>query len=277
MKFSNIQANDTQDCNLSGSIDQSFMRTVNLATGVVAKAMTRDAKIAPSTDDKRTMSFVSDPITDQNDVYQKYIAFANNPNYFVMSNCPPKFPVHIMRKCNGMYFWVPTEAAAAFFDLCMQTTFMREKNKDSGLSIDGAVALKIEKVENFVETPPTPEREAIIYATITFNKAVPYGAATLVIDLADGTKLRAKAWPLADNHLTQQPTALGQPSTRFDIDIDEGKAAGKYQEKDLTGRPGRFYSFDYPPEISPIKPTLDQINENVSAIRNRVQLLPTSN
>src|SRR6266478_4380262 len=40
MKYSNIQANDAQDLSVNGTIDQSFMRAVNLMTGVVTKSIT---------------------------------------------------------------------------------------------------------------------------------------------------------------------------------------------------------------------------------------------
>ena len=62
----------------------------------------------------RTMSFVANPVTDQNDIYEAYLKFAHDSELFVVSDADPGCAAHIVRKCHKKYYWVPVAAAPKF-------------------------------------------------------------------------------------------------------------------------------------------------------------------
>jgi hypothetical protein len=263
LKYSQIQATDSVDLTATGAVDQTIATAGGLVLDAVTRTLTNDYKAAATGDQKRAMNFTADPITDQNDIYLKYLAFANNPSLFVVGDTKPSCPVHILRKCGHKFYWVPSEAGPAFLELALQTTFMR--GKEDGVVTLAAVAVKIVDVEH---PDPIIGRDAI-NAVLLLDKSVPNGPATLIVDLESGRKVRMDIWPLRPQS-GQKPVDLGQPTTRFEAQWSPKKDQVKVG--DLTGRPARFYSHDFPPEVQPPSPILQSINTNLNTIRAEVQL-----
>jgi hypothetical protein len=263
LKYTQIQANDADDLSAIGAIDQTITAMRTLATAAATRTLTNDYKASATGDRKRVMNFTADPITDQNDIYQKYLDFANNPSLFVVSDCAPACPVHIMRKCGRKYYWVPAEAGPAFLDLCMKTTFMR--GKDDGQIAPAAYAVKIADVKKAEKLA----KEDIINASLVFDKPVPNGEGLLVVDLADGRAARIGLLRVYQD-TEGKAVDLGRPTTRLEAQWFPVK--DKLQPDDLKGRPARFYSHDFPPEVQGAPPILQQINTNLNTIRSQVQL-----
>src|SRR5207244_4456318 len=82
-------------------------------------------------------------------------------------------------------------------------------------------------------------------ATLVFDKQVPNGEATLVVDLDDGRRVRAALRPFSRD-ADDKPVALGQPTSR--LDIQWAPKRDGFTERNLVGRPARVYSRDYPSE-----------------------------
>jgi hypothetical protein len=261
LKYSTIQANDVQDMSLQETIDHSISTASNLVTGAATRTILNDFKTVGNGDLKRTMNFTCDPITDQNDIYRKYLAFANDPGLFMSSETKPACPVHIMRKCGKCYYWVPLEAGPAFLNLCLQTTFMRGQD---AVAVPAAVVVK---VADIVNATPVSSRH-IMNATFVFDKPVPNGPAALYVDLADGRSFRINLWPISQDpqgkHLD-----LGQPTNRLDAQWSTAADDHAPSITEMKGRSARFYSSDFPPEPGPAPPNLQEINNNLNTIRTQ--------
>jgi len=263
LKYSQIQVNDSNDLSASAAIDQTINTVRSLVMAAGTRTLNNDYRAAITGDQRRVMNFTADPVTDQNDVYQRFLDFARDPNLLVVSDRLPPCPVHVVRKCGKLYYWVPVEAGPAFLELCMRTTFMR--GKDDGPIIPAAFAVRVADVE---KPRPVP-KEDILNATLVFDKPVPNGEGLLVVDLADGRAARIGLLRVYKD-VEGKPVDLGRPTTRLEAQWFPVK--DRVQPDDLKGRPARFYSHDFPPEVQPTPPVLQQINANLNTIRSQVQL-----
>lgn len=205
------------------------------------------------------ISFQADPVTDQNDVYEEYVAFAKDPNLFVCTDAPPPCAVHIMRECNGKYYWVPVDAGRKFLDLYLKTTAMR----GADIAPAGYFPVVIMKAEGKVterETPAPSKQKYFIYnAVLTFDKKVPNGLATMVADLQNGAKVRISLTPLSDTDPGVMVLSLNATwsSREVPITIDE--------LKDIKAR---VYSHEYMPELPAEPPTLRRIQSQINRIES---------
>jgi hypothetical protein len=257
--------NESQDLSATPTIDQTVTTVRNLVMAAAMRTLTNDYKISATADRKKVLNYTCAPITDQNDVYMKYIAFADNPNLFCISDAPPRCPVHIMRKHCNKYFWVPCAAAPAFLDLCMQTTFMRGLN--NAVIPPGSYAVTIADVQKVMAV----EGRDIANAVLVFDKPVPNGEGTLVVDLANGSKAQLNlVMPIDKDPSTNKLVDPGQLTTR--LNLQWAPKADMVTADQMKGRPARFYSHDFPPEVQQSSPILQQINANVNTISTQVQL-----
>ena len=260
--YTTIQANDMDQVSANGALDQTITTTRDLFAAMASRVLANDYKAGGMGDRMRTMNFTANPITDQNDIYQRYLDFSHNSDLFVVSDCPPPCAVHIQRKCDKIYYWVPQEAGPAFLDLVLKTTFMR--GPEAAPVALAAVDVKIVDVE---KVNPVPGRDAT-NATLLFDKAVPNGPATLIVDLDDGRRVRVGLWPISKD-LDGKRVDLGQPTTRLEIQWSPMKDG--FTELQLKGRPARFYSHDFPPEAQVPSPILHEISNNLNSIKTQVE------
>ncbi|MDB5343215.1 MAG: hypothetical protein JWP89_1592 [Schlesneria sp.] len=172
-----VQDNDQLGSTLTGNWPGSMFG----ATGNASRSM--------------TLSVVANPIVDQNDVYDAYIGFANDPGLFMVSCDDPGCAAHICRKQDGVYYWVPSDAGPLFMDLAMRTTFKRGPESVIPGSYDVVISeVSITKTNPIGEStgkPVLPNAPADLQnAIITFNAPVPSGDATLVAKLQSRAEMR---------------------------------------------------------------------------------------
>jgi len=129
LAYSSVQVQDVDS--MTGSVQDTYnissdrsSNAVGLVTSVLRR-FSNGLQLTGNARRDRTMGLKADPVTDKNDIYEKYLEFANNPALFHVSATKPVCQVHIMRKHGKCYYWVPLEAAQEFQQLCMKTTFMR--------------------------------------------------------------------------------------------------------------------------------------------------------
>ena len=261
LSYSAIQNNDFHDLGATASIDQSISSVMNLIVAGATRTVLKDYKESATGDCKRTMSFNAEPVTTQNDVYQKFIDFVKVPGQLEVSRQPPRCAVHIMRKSGHCYYWVPCEHGPAFFDLCMKTTFMRGKD-DPPVTIPGFTTVTIKDVMIIPLKGKDPDRPDLVNANIQFNKKVPNDSATLVVDLPD-RKITLRLY-----HMTNVPIAPDNTDTLF---AQWDMKSLNLQPAELKGRTARLYSYTFPAELQPPPPALDQINTTLNTIRNQLQ------
>ena len=141
------------------------------------------------------------------------------------------------------------------------------RGTDDGNVIPAAVAVVIADSDKIVQDPD-PHRQ-LINAIMVFDKPVPNGDATLIVDLKDGKRTgRLFLWHL-DKDEDGKHIDLGRPTTRFNVQWNP--VTSGFMPTDLRGRPARFYSYDFPAEAPVQPPVLQQINNNLSTIRVQVQ------
>jgi hypothetical protein len=257
LKFSGINVSDTDDVTLSGSLKQTVAtaRDLFLVTGM--RTLTNEYDSTGTGDRKRTMTLNADPVTDQNDVYVRYLAFAGDPNLLVCSAEHPDCPVHVLRKWHKKYYWIPCEAGPAFMDLVLKTALMR------GPDTVPPAAYTV-KILDVMDVTPAPAGTDSTTATIVFDIAVPNGEGTLVVDLDDGRRVRSSLLPIASD-ADKKRVPLGQLISRLKITWSPKRDG--YTELNLIGRPGRVYSRDYPPEAGVPNPVLQKIAVDVNQIK----------
>jgi hypothetical protein len=257
LKFSGINVSDTDDLTVSGSLKQTVQTVGDLFVAAGMRTLTNEYDATGTGDRKRTMSLNADPVTDQNDVYARYLAFAGDPNLLVCSDERPRCPVHVLRKWHKKYYWIPCEAGPAFMDLVLKTALMR------GPETAPPAAYQV-KILDLLDVTPAPRGIDSTTATVVFDNAVPNGQGSLVVDLDDGRRVRASLLPIATD-ADGKRVPLGQPTSRLKITWSPKKQG--FTELNLIGRPGRVYSRDYPPEAAVPNPVLQKIAVDVNQIK----------
>jgi hypothetical protein len=257
LKFSGINVSDTDDLTVSGSVKQTLetARDLFLATGM--RTLTNEYDGTGTGDRKRTMALNADPVTDQNDVYACYLAFARDSNLLVCSDERPLYPVHILRKWRKKYYWIPCEAGPAFMDLVLKSALMR------GPETAPPAAYQV-KILDVMDVTPAPGGTDSTTAMVVFDSAVPNGEGSLVVDLDDGRRVRASLLPIATDPENKR-VPLGQLTSGLKITWSPKRDG--FTELNLIGRPGRVYSRDYPPEAAVPNPVLQKIAIDVNQIK----------
>ena len=257
LKFSGINVNDTDDISFSGSVKQTVETARDLFTATAMRTLTNEYDATATDDRKRVMALNADPVTDQNDVYARYMAFVSEPDLLMCSDTPPGCPVHILRKWRKKYYWIPCEAGPAFLDLVLKTTLMR------GPEAAPPSAYQVKILDVIEVTPAGPGIDSTT-AIVAFDTPVPNGEGSLVVDLEDGRRVRASLLTI-DVDADNKRVTLGQPTTRLKMKwspIRDG-----FTEFNLKTRPGRVYSRDYPPEAAVPNPVLQKIAVDVNQIK----------
>jgi len=130
--------------------------------------------------------------------------------------------------------------AAGIFFTCMIAVAQEADKKRPGPP-PAAVAVKIKKLE-MIEA--VPGRDAI-NALIVFDKKVPNGGATLVVDISPALKARLSLWPVSEGPDGNR-VKIGALTDRLRVQWSPSKDAVSAEQ--LEGRSARFYSHEYPPE-----------------------------
>jgi hypothetical protein len=264
LKYSTLYIQVEKTVDASANVDQTVDTGRDLFAAAATRTLTNVYHLGATGRQDRIMNLTADPVTDQNDVYTAYLAFARNTALLVESEVPPCGPVHVYRKWEGKHYWVPVEAAPAFLDLVLKTSLMRGPE---AAVINAAYEVKVVAVEKLEQVAGRD----IANATLVFDKAVPNGPATMVMDLENGRRVRVNLWPV-----TKDPDGkrvdLGQPTTRLEIQWAPTKDG--FGANNLMNRPVRVYSHDYPPEAPAPNPALHQINANLGQVRSAVLARP---
>ena len=250
---------------LTGNIGESHSLTEELLAApsrVWMNAFSTSAAAARS----RTMSFVANPVTDQNDIYEAYQKFAHDPELFIMSDCDPGCAAHIVRKCCERYYWVPVDAAPQFLELAMNTTFMRGPEA----AISGAYEVTVTRLSEPVLTK-NPKKPDEITVQVFLSSPVPNGSATMVAKLHDGRtmKIPLQRVETVKKDGEDKKVQEGEDTTELGLLPWSPKEKG-YTEQDLIGAKARIYSDKFPADAPvPAARTIQKINGNLNFLKNQ--------
>jgi hypothetical protein len=270
LKYSSIQVNDVIDMSGNGTIDQSISTVRNLVIAGASRTVLKDYKEGVTGDFKRTMNFTADPVTDSNDVYDKYIDFAKK--YMMVTEGKPPCSVHIMKKCGHKYYWVPCDAGEEFLKLCMETTFQRGPAPPPPAIAVANYAVTIASFDNIEDLrnpkdldnlKKDPQYLDAMSGVIVFKeKTVPRGIASMIVTLG-------KRKVTLD--LVEEDGPKKVLTNRFKVNISPKRDGFTLQQ--LVGLPANVYSREFPPETmpTPVPTEVMQINRNLNSILVQLQ------
>jgi hypothetical protein len=263
------------DDSYSGTISQDQTLDNKMAAAASAvRDFVRKTSFGASAKRDKLMSLHADIITNQNDIYEMYFAFAGDPSLLAVTDELPDCGVHIYRKHGGKYYWVPSEAGPVFQQLVMRTTFMR--GADTLPAPYYAVKIvRFEKDWMAEDGDEGPIRYVVLY----FDQPVPNGNALMMATLSDGRKVRLDLFEVS----REKPAAAPKGKDAKDA-AEGGKAVQpgqmisylraswnpvkkQFTPDNLVGASAQIYSHDYPPQAPATDPALQRINDNLNAIR----------
>jgi len=252
-----VQATDQYTGTLSNAQMFSANRGYNIASTLALSALRTVGTtftFGGTAQRQELLSFKADPITDQNDIYDKYLEFVKNPSYFQVADKPPPFAVHLVRKYNGCYYFIPCEAAQPFLQLILGTTLQRGK-VTTPLGVYPVTILSA-TVTSKVDTSPNSTDDSV-NVNLQVDSKVPNGRGLLVIKVGD----RLAQLRISLNQAFGDGAFINILQTQF------SPTAEGFGPNALTNLKGNFYSTDHPPELSRPDQTLTQIKENLDLIR----------
>jgi len=133
-----------------------------------------------------------------------------------------------------------------------QDSFWRED--EITLAVMGYYTVEILKAElsgePFKRKDPRNDRENTIYnVLLTFDKAVPNGMATMVVDLHDKKGISVAILPMRGPPEIAQilPNKLGSPVKSVHAQWSDSRVSTKLEE--FVGLTARIYSWNFPPEL----------------------------
>ncbi len=256
---------------VGGGFDDTLTAGTNQTlVGAVVTGMTRSwsnaFKFNGSGRRDRTISFKADPVTDENEVYEYYMAFALDPTLFVESDTKPQCDVHIMRKCGKRYFYVPCEAAGVFQQLCLKTTFMRGQSAKAAPEHYECTIRQL--------LVGDPDANGDVRGQVVFDRVIPNDKGYALVTLTDKRQVRVEL-----KHLTVKPAGAADlpahngDTTSLDIVYNEKKIlATKLQ---IEGGKAKVYLENNRPAPPPAPVDLKRLNDNLDTIR--LNLLNQSN
>jgi len=227
--------------------------------GFVSRMYGWTAGVNASASRAKIMSFHADPITDKNDIYDLYLAFASNPALFAVSDHKPGCPVHLMRQCCGKCYWIPADAGPAFLQLVLKTTMQRGPESVPSPAYDVQIA-DVKAVEKAGEKTYT----GIFYFTTT----VPNGEATMIVHFSDKTKARIELRPIFKAEKAGDPDINeGEMTKRLRGNFEPALLGIDPQGTAFAGAKAELYSHRFPRLSPPSNPALQQINDTLDRIR----------
>ncbi len=244
--------------NAQTAMASSGLNIANPVTGSLSRMLSNVFTIHGSAQRAGLISYYADPVTDQNDVYEAYLTFAQNPTLFAVSDKKPRFPVHMMRKSCGKYYFVPVEAAAEFQNLVLKTTFMRGRDAAPPPGYIEA------KVVDFVAAKADPRAPGVQNVTFKLDTPVPNGDATMTFDLDSCRNVRLTLYRWAKPDATHpKPNELGRPTDMFDAAWNRTNPDTNFAPQDLIGKTVHVFSHQFPPQIPSAQQTNTQKVEDV--------------
>jgi hypothetical protein len=231
---------DTQTVkgNLGNQIDPSNSKSVVQGAAkilAIAHAYTDHLFFGGGGSSDRQMTFKSDPVTGKLDIYDLYAAYAHDPALFSCSDQDPGCAAHIKLKCEGKWYWVPTDAAPIFLQLVLRTTFMRGPDRPPPIYYSTTL-ISVEPHKTF--------KDSLVFR---FDPKVRNDSGHVIVTLADGRTVRLDVVrTLEDEQGEPLPKAERQGGWTSFLLSTEKLEAKSVKQADLKGRPVQYYSQNYP-------------------------------
>ena len=252
-----IQSTDT----FNAGFTQSFNGSETVARGATglltstSNVVGRTFGMNASANRAKLTSFHAEPVINQNDVYEAYLAFASNPNFLAVSDHKPDCSVICQKQCHNKWFYIPVESGNAFQDLVLRTALMRGPETVP----PGFYDVQIQKI-TFKDSEAKP---GTVIVQLFLSAAVPSGPGVMVFKV-DGRTVKLQVFAS-----TEKPVANGVPTTQIETQFNPKTMC--LTTDDFQSKHVHIYSYLYPPEApttstfeQQVLNTLENIRANVS-------------
>lgn len=254
---------------ISGTVTQSGTGDLRGSyTDVVGGSVTRALTGGLLAKQDNQLGVTGSPVRDKPEVYVAYLQYLTLDDGLIFSvEPPPPGAAHLCRCCEGGHYWVPSHRAGDFFQLSMRVTGLRDNVLQAPsyfeITIRGVVSV-LPPIPEGNEPPALGTQHEIV---VELEKPLPMndsGSATAV--------LAGRVIPLS---FLPGPGAIGEPTTQLRIaytygpNLDDGEipVPPRVFIDDLAGLQLKFYSSRFRPEPPKRDKLLEQIRDELNAIR----------
>jgi hypothetical protein len=104
--------------NVNGHLDSSYTDAAGAITRMIAATL--------GGSNEKQLGVTGNPVRNDPELYMAYLQFLKTSPLLESAEPPPLGAAHLVRCCNGHYFWVPIERRGEFFELSMRVIGLRK-------------------------------------------------------------------------------------------------------------------------------------------------------
>jgi hypothetical protein len=106
------------------------------------------------------LTVTANPVLDSAEVYNAYLAFLDKTGGLIRScDPPPPGSAHMIRRCDGVYYWVPAQFRKEFLDLALKTTALRAQPLQAPTAFKTTIAGA--RLNADLENPALPAKHSL--------------------------------------------------------------------------------------------------------------------
>lgn len=163
--YGTISADVTTTLGATGNDGRTVVDTETTGVGGVlasaVSAVTKPETYSLSPSQAKKISVVMTPVNKNNEVYEAYEAFLANDGIETSPNKPPASDVHMIRRVEGQYYWVPKTKANDFFNLALVTTVKRGGSSTTDSANGGEKKVGIKPISKSTTDIPALQSKAL--------------------------------------------------------------------------------------------------------------------
>jgi len=253
--------------NITGTINQETSASISGSRESAAGAVTRIFGHMAGGTQTNNLTVTANPVLNDHDLYGAYLEFVyKKPGRLVVTpEPPPPGAAHIVRSCNKLYYWVPTQYKVDFLDLSFRTTSLRGEPVRTPETFDTTIL--------GIDGKPVELDKQHWRLALVLKDQLPNDSGAILDAVIDGKvypKLRLEAF---HGKIDGKKVAIGEDTNRLSLVYVQGDDPGeiplppaKLGEK-LEGRSVRIkLSAHRPPTPTPAA-ILESIRHELGQIR----------
>ena len=261
LDYSDLTATVTIEANGGNQTSQSLVTkgvtTIPEKTLELSRQFTNGFMLNFGARDTNQVVMRANPVLNNNEVYNAYLEFLNEPGSLI-SGCepPPPGAAHIVKCCNGIYYWVPNDPyyKSLFLRLSLVTTAQR------GQPLKAAEDFYRVVIENSDPITLDPDFQ-VPNIPLVLSKKIPSGHGILFANVKNVTRRfvlkRYQGVPEAivpAGAPTNRVVMVYRPADYPDLNMTPEVLADQ-----LRGQEVRVYLYDYRPQL----PTTDDLLKGI--------------
>jgi hypothetical protein len=280
MDYTALTGTVTQEANATVGQEQVLTTERDKLGITTLRRFLNDAKFSLMGDEKLQLTITSNPVLNNNEVYNAYLEFISKPGRLMVTTDPPlKCQAHVVRcsclGCEGKrYYWVPCEYSTDFLRLALVTTVQRGQPLATPDYFDDTVS----RVQD--STPDRFDKAKKRRFTVYLKKRVPNDEGKLSVTLGSETYVLS-VYPYTDK-IDGEVVKRGEKIDRLWLiaavengkvirrEDPEGTVPAKLSPAEFqTALEGQTVRID----LNYYKPTLPTTEDLLQAIRHEVGLI----